>query len=142
MAVVLDNLKQLGFRYATKSGTTIGMSDVKIPENKVKLIKDAEEKAATVKEQYNHGVITEGESYNGVIGVWMEATDLITESISKSLDRYGSIYMMSTSGAKGNISQIRQMAGMPSSPACVKGLVFWSTLSQLMAPVKDWLTPP
>jgi len=112
MAIVLDNLKQLGFRYATKSGTTIGMSDVKVPEDKAKLMEDAEEKAATVKEQYNHGLITEDESYNGIIGVWMETTDLVTESISKSLDRYGSIYMMSTSGAKGNISQIRQMAGM------------------------------
>ena len=112
MAIVLDNLKQLGFRYATKSGTTIGMSDVKVPEDKAKLMEDAEEKAATVKEQYTHGLITEDESYNAIIGVWMETTDLITESISKSLDRYGSIYMMSTSGAKGNISQIRQMAGM------------------------------
>ena len=112
MAIVLDNLKQLGFRYATKSGTTIGMSDVKVPEDKAKLMEDAEKKAATVKEQYNDGLITEDESYNAIIGVWMETTDLITESISKSLDRYGSIYMMSTSGAKGNISQIRQMAGM------------------------------
>ncbi|MDD5590694.1 MAG: DNA-directed RNA polymerase subunit beta' [Dehalococcoidales bacterium] len=112
MAIVLDNLKQLGFRYATQSGTTIGMSDVKIPEEKARLIKDAEEKTVAIKEQYNNGVITEDESYNGVIGVWMETTDLITAAISNSLDRYGSIYMMSTSGAKGNISQIRQMAGM------------------------------
>jgi len=112
LSVVLDNLKRLGFKYATMSGTTIGMSDIKIPEDKAQLIQAAEEKTAATKEQYNQGIITEDESYNTVVNLWMETTDQITESIAKSLDRYGSIYMMSTSGAKGNISQIRQMAGM------------------------------
>ena len=112
LAVVLDAMKNLGFHYATLSGTTIGMSDIKIPKDKEALIKAAEEKTITAKEQYNQGIITEDESYNSVVGTWMNTTELITDSISKSLDRYGSIYMMSTSGAKGNISQIRQMAGM------------------------------
>jgi DNA-directed RNA polymerase subunit beta' len=112
MAVVLDNLKRLGFHYATQSGTTISMSDIEVPPNKPKLIEQAEERAAIIESQYHRGLITEDERYSSVVGVWMETTDQITETISQSLDRYGGIYMMSTSGAKGNISQIRQMAGM------------------------------
>jgi len=112
MAVVLDNLKQLGFHYATKSGTTIAISDIKVPPSKPKLLEEAESKTVTLEEQYHRGLITEDERYDGVIGVWMDITDKITDAISESLDRYGGIYMMATSGAKGNISQIRQMAGM------------------------------
>ncbi|MEJ2047475.1 MAG: DNA-directed RNA polymerase subunit beta', partial [Dehalococcoidia bacterium] len=112
MARVLDNLKQLGFQYATQSGTTISMSDVQVPPSKPKLIEQAEERAAIIESQYHRGLITEDERYSSVVGVWMETTDQITDTISSSLDRYGGIYMMSTSGAKGNISQIRQMAGM------------------------------
>jgi len=112
MAVVLDGLKELGFHYATKSGITIGMSDIKVPQSKPKLIEEAEERATIIENQYHRGLITEDERYSGVVGVWMETTDRITDALAKSLDRYGSVYMMSTSGAKGNISQIRQMAGM------------------------------
>ncbi|MFC1864723.1 DNA-directed RNA polymerase subunit beta' [Chloroflexota bacterium] len=112
MAAVLDNLKQLGFRYATKSGTTIAMSDIQVPSSKAKLLGEAEDKTALIESQYHRGLITEDEKYNGVVGVWTEATEKITDAISESLDRYGSIYMMATSGAKGNISQIRQMAGI------------------------------
>jgi len=112
MAVILDNLKQLGFYYATKSGTTIAMSDIKVPQSKPKLLEEAEERTAIIETQYHRGLITEDERYNGIIEVWTETTDRITDTISKTLDRYGSIYMMATSGAKGNISQIRQMAGM------------------------------
>jgi DNA-directed RNA polymerase subunit beta' len=112
MAVVLDNLKRLGFQYATQSGITISMSDIEVPASKPKLIEQAEERAAIIESQYHRGLITEDERYSSVVGVWMETTDQITETISQSLDRYGGIYIMSTSGAKGNISQIRQMAGM------------------------------
>ena len=112
MAIVLDNLKQLGFKYACQSGISVSMSDVKVPPSKPKLIAGAEERAAIIENQYRRGLITEDERYSSVIGVWMETTDQITDTISQSLDRYGGIYMMATSGAKGNISQIRQMAGM------------------------------
>jgi len=112
VAAVLDNLKQLGFHYATKSGSSIAMSDIKIPRSKLKLLEEADEKAAIIETQYHRGLITEDERYNGVVQAWLEATDRITDAISGSLDRYGSIYMMTTSGAKGNISQIRQMAGL------------------------------
>jgi len=111
-AALLDNLKQLGFHYATKSGTTIAMNDIEVPQSKAKLLQGAEERVAIIESQFNRGLITEDERYNSAISVWMETTDRITDTISDSLDRYGGIYMMATSGAKGNISQIRQMAGM------------------------------
>ena len=112
MAMVLDDLKEMGFRYATKSGTTIAMSDVEVPAVKPKLLKEAEEKAVLIESQYNRGLITEDERYNGVVDVWMGATDRVGEATSASLDPHGGVYMMATSGAKGNITQIRQMAGM------------------------------
>jgi DNA-directed RNA polymerase subunit beta' len=109
---VVDSIKHLGFRYATKSGTTIAMGDIQVPPSKPKLLEEAAERIAIIENQYNKGLITEDEKYNNTIGIWMETTDRITDIISQTLDRYGGIYMMATSGAKGNISQIRQMAGM------------------------------
>ena len=111
-ASVLDRLKQLGFDYATRSGVSIAMNDIEEPPDKHELLKEAEERVSLIDEQFNHGLITEGEKYESVIQVWMETTDKITESISRALDPHGNVYMMATSGAKGNISQIRQMAGM------------------------------
>jgi len=131
-AAVLDNLKQLGFHYATKSGTTIAMGDIEVPQNKPKLISEAEERVNIIENQYRRGLITEDEKYNGTIGVWMEATDKLTDTISQGLDRFGGIYMMATSGAKGNISQIRQMAGM-------KGLMTDPTGRIIDFPIKSSL---
>ncbi|MFC1953120.1 DNA-directed RNA polymerase subunit beta' [Chloroflexota bacterium] len=112
METVLDNLKQLGFQFATKSGTTIAMSDIVVPAKKTALIENAESQTAVIEDQYHRGLITEDERYNGVISVWIDTNDKITDAISESLDPFGSIYMMATSGAKGNMSQISQMAGM------------------------------
>ena len=109
---VLDSIKSLGFHYASRSGITIAMNDIKVPASKPQMLEEAEKRIATIEDQYHRGLITEDERYNGIIGVWMETTDNITNTISSNLDRYGGIYMMATSGAKGNISQIRQMAGM------------------------------
>jgi len=111
-AKVLDNFKQLGFHYATKSGISIAMNDIEVPQSKTKLLEEAEERIAIIDNQYHRGLITEDERYNSIVGAWMETTDRITNTISETLDRFGGIYMMATSGAKGNISQITQMAGM------------------------------
>jgi DNA-directed RNA polymerase subunit beta' len=111
-AGVLDRLKELGFDYATKSGLSIAMDDIEEPPDRVKLLKESDEKVSLIDDQFNRGLITEGEKYESTVQVWMEATDKVTEDISQSLDPYGSVYMMATSGAKGNISQISQMAGM------------------------------
>lgn len=109
---VLDNLKQLGFEFATKSGVTIAAKDIEVPKTKGKILEEGEEKIAVIESQYERGLITEDERYSSAIQVWSETTDKITETVAQSLDRYGGLYMMATSGAKGNISQIRQMAGM------------------------------
>jgi DNA-directed RNA polymerase subunit beta' len=111
-ADVLDSIKRLGFKYATKSGITIAMNDIEIPESKAKLLEEAEERISIIGNQYHKGLITEDERYSSVVSVWMETVDRITNTISDTLDRYGGIHMMATSGAKGNISQISQMAGM------------------------------
>jgi DNA-directed RNA polymerase subunit beta' len=111
-AIVIDNIKDLGFKYATKSGTTIAASDIKVPPEKAQIMEEAEKIVSQIDDQFYRGLITDDESYSSKIQVWTEATDNITDILSQSLDRYGGIYMMATSGAKGNISQIRQMAGM------------------------------
>ncbi len=111
-AAVLDNLKQLGFEYATKSGISIALNDIEEPPGKTKLLKEADRQVKTAEDQFNRGFITEDERYESTVQIWMETSDKIAEDISQSLDRYGGVYMMATSGAKGNISQIAQMAGM------------------------------
>ncbi|MCK4353638.1 MAG: DNA-directed RNA polymerase subunit beta', partial [Dehalococcoidia bacterium] len=111
-ATVLDNLKQLGFDFATKSGISIAMNDIEEPPGKTKLLKEADKLVRVAEDQFNRGFITEDERYENVVQIWMDTTDKVGEDLSQSLDRHGGIYMMATSGAKGNISQIRQMAGM------------------------------
>jgi DNA-directed RNA polymerase subunit beta' len=111
-AGVLDKLKELGFDYATKSGISIAMDDIEESPNRSKLLTESDEQVGLIENQFDHGLITEDERYESTVQVWMEATDKITEDISQALDPHGSIYMMATSGAKGNISQIRQMAGL------------------------------
>ena len=112
MASVLDGLKQLGFKYAMRSGISIAMSDVEVPAAKPKLLEQANERISLIESQHQDGLITDEERYSRVIEVWMQITDSITRAISDSMNRQGSVYMMANSGAKGNVSQIRQMAGM------------------------------
>jgi DNA-directed RNA polymerase subunit beta' len=111
-AEVADRIKQLGFQYATESGITISATDVEVPQAKAQILREAEEQVEQIEQQYHQGLITEGERYNSVVQVWIESTDRITECISNSLDRYGGVSLMAVSGAKGNIAQIRQLAGM------------------------------
>jgi DNA-directed RNA polymerase subunit beta' len=112
MAVVMDKVKETGFLYATRSGTTIAMGDIEVPKAKAKLIAEAEARTIEIEKQYEMGVITDDERYGEVIKVWNETTDKVTDATRKSLDPFSGIYMMMTSGAKGNLVQIRQMAGM------------------------------
>ena len=111
-AIVADNIKGLGFRYATKSGVTISSSDIKTPAAKAGVLKKADEIVSEIEDQFYRGLITDDERYNSIVQVWTQATNEITDIVSQNLDRHGGVYMMATSGAKGNISQIRQMAGM------------------------------
>ena len=111
-AEIADKIKELGFQYATKSGITISIDDLEYPPDKDTILKEAEDLITQSESQYNNGLITEGERYESAVQIWTSATDKMTRSISRSLSNTGNIYMMTTSGAKGNIAQIRQMVGM------------------------------
>ncbi len=111
-AVVADRLKKLGFKYSTKGGISIGVEDVEIPPEKEELLKEADVKVLNIDRQYRRGLLTEAERYRQTINVWEETRNKVSNAVSANLNRFGSLYMMTTSGAKGNIRQISQMSGM------------------------------
>ncbi|MEW6725571.1 DNA-directed RNA polymerase subunit beta' [Desulforudis sp. 1088] len=111
-AEFLDGVKSLGFRFATRAGMTIGVEDIVIPEKKSRILQETEKRVETVEEQFRRGLITADERYRKVIGAWNEATETVTKELLDTLDRFNPVYMMATSGARGNIQQIRQLAGM------------------------------
>ncbi|TCS81556.1 DNA-directed RNA polymerase subunit beta' [Tepidibacillus fermentans] len=122
-SIILDKIKELGFTYSTKAGITISVSDVTVPKEKDQILRDAEEKVQAVLKQYRRGLITEDERYDRVISIWSKAKDQITEVLMNSLDRFNSIYMMANSGARGNVSQITQLAGMRGLMAAPSGRI-------------------
>ena len=109
---LLDGIKKLGFTFATRAGITIGIQDITIPEQKRQILKEAEQQVERVELQYRRGLITDDERYRKVIGIWNEATKNVTDALIETLDKFNPVYMMATSGARGNIQQIRQLAGM------------------------------
>jgi DNA-directed RNA polymerase subunit beta' len=109
---IVDQIKNIGFHYATKSGVTISVSEIKVPQEKAGIISGAEGEVSAINEQYQMGLITEQERYDATVSVWNTATENVTAAIQQRLPEYGSVFLMATSGAKGNIAQIRQMAGM------------------------------
>lgn len=109
---LLDGIKKLGFTFATKAGVTIGVQDITIPEKKKEILEKAEKQVEKVELQYRRGLITEDERYRKVTGVWSEATKNVTDELVGTLGRFNPVYMMANSGARGNIQQIRQLAGM------------------------------
>ena len=111
-AEVVDQIKHMGFEYATQSGITIAVNDLKVPEEKAHLIESAEAEIKVIDEEYESGFITEQERYDATVKVWSRTVEQVKATIEDHLSEYGSVYTMSISGAKGNISQITQMAGM------------------------------
>ena len=111
-AEVVDRIKDVGFHYATRSGVTIAIHEIKVPDEKGKLIDDADRRVGELEEQFQMGLITDDERYHGAVDVWSETTRSIETAISDRLSEYGSLNYMASSGTKGNITQIRQMAGM------------------------------
>src|SRR6478735_1560666 len=115
---VLDQLKNLGFREATRSGTSIGIVDMVIPEEKTEVIAKAYEEVDKVTKQYRNGVITDGERYQKVVDVWTQATDTIANALYRKIEhnegkkKASPLFMMVDSGARGNKSQIKQLGGM------------------------------
>jgi DNA-directed RNA polymerase subunit beta' len=114
----LDELKDLGFRYATLSGLSIGIDDMHIPSSKEQLISSARAQVNEVETQYQDGVITNGERYNKVVDIWAHVTEQIADQMFKELEEgeqggeFNPIFMMADSGARGSKQQIRQLAGM------------------------------
>ncbi len=111
-AAVLDEIKEMGFHYATVGGVSIGIFDMVVPEVKEKLIAVAEERVEFINKQYQLGLLNENGRYEAVVGIWRKTTDDITEALKERLGIYNPIYMMSQSGARGNIDQIKQLAGI------------------------------
>ncbi len=111
-AEVLDVIKALGFKYATRAAITVAVSDAVIPPEKAKLIKEAEEKILGIAARYNRGYISDDERYELVIKTWNETTELVAKALEANLDHNNPIFMMADSEARGSKSQIRQLAGM------------------------------
>ena len=123
-AEALDNIKDMGFHYASKSGITIAISDVEVPTEKQDIIVNAESQIAELDDMYMDGLVTDDDRYQGTVNIWTEANNDLTAAVENNLNKYGGgsrstmgnagigLYMMATSGAKGNIAQIKQMAGM------------------------------
>jgi DNA-directed RNA polymerase subunit beta' len=115
---MLDEVKETGFRYATRAGLSIGIDDMVIPEHKKGLVKDAEKQVIAVQQQYLDGAITNGERYNKVIEIWSNVTEKVADEMfnnMQELDKVGQlnpIYVMADSGARGSKQQIRQLSGM------------------------------
>ena len=113
-AELADEIKRLGFSYATKAGTTIAISDVKVPAGQAeRCLTKADAKIAELEEQYREGLITDNERYQQTVDAWNEATENVTKMVQATLDPYGSIYTIAKSGAtKAKFQQIRQLSGM------------------------------
>jgi len=113
---MLDAVKELGFRYATKFGATIGLDDIIVPDSKPKMLDAANKDVESIQSQYQQGHITNEERYNRVVEVWSKTNEDLTNVMMKDLQTdnqgFNPVYMMANSGARGSRSQIRQLAGM------------------------------
>jgi DNA-directed RNA polymerase subunit beta' len=115
---MLDEIKSLGFKYATRAGLSIGIDDMVIPDNKKTLVKDADKQVINVQQQYLDGAITNGERYNKVIEIWSAITEKVADEMFNQMQRrdkegqLNPIYVMADSGARGSKQQIRQLSGM------------------------------
>jgi DNA-directed RNA polymerase subunit beta' len=116
--IMLDKLKELGFREATKSGVSIGIDDMIVPKERDEQIEAAHRQIKEVEKQYRKGVITPGERYNKIVDIWTHCTDQISAVMFKTLEQnqgkkeYNPVYLMVDSGARGNKQQVRQLAGL------------------------------
>ena len=111
-AEVLDYIKATGYKYSTKGAITVSVADVAVPEAKKDILEKAEDDVENILKQFKRGLITESERYDAVIKVWEKATSDVTEAMKANFDELNPIYMMAQSGARGNMNQLRQIAGM------------------------------
>ena len=109
---VLDAIKDLGFKYATIGSVTTSVFDMHIPQEKFKILDDAEAEVVKIDKLYDRGFVTEDERYNAVIKIWSKANEQVTAALQRTLDAYNPINLMAASGARGSIKQIAQLSGM------------------------------
>ena len=109
---VLDAVKAQGYKYSTRGALTVAVCDAAIPPEKPALIAEAEKKVDQITELYNEGLMSNDDRYRDVIQTWNDTTDKVTKALNANMDEFNPIYMMSDSGARGSINQIRQLAGM------------------------------
>jgi len=129
-AQVLDDIKAMGYKYSTRAAISISISDVTIPDEKYTFVAEAEKKVAAIHKHFMRGQLTEEERYNNVIKIWEQTTKDIVAALQGRFDRYNPIKMMSDSGARGNMTQMRQLAGM-------RGLMFATNGRTMEIPIKS-----
>ncbi|GHU83369.1 DNA-directed RNA polymerase subunit beta' [Clostridia bacterium] len=128
-AVVLDNIKSLGFKYSTKGAITVAVCDAAIPPAKKEILAIAEDKKDIITQQYRDGLISNEERYNSVLKIWEKSTNDVTTALQANLGKFNPIFMMADSGARGSMSQIRQLAGM-------RGLIANTSGKTIEIPIK------
>ena len=111
-SVVLDHIKAQGYKYSTKGAITVAVCDAVIPPQKKAIIAEAEKEVDVIRDEFMMGLRSNEERYEEVLRIWEKATNDVTDALQKNLDRYNPIFMMADSGARGSMSQIRQLAGM------------------------------
>jgi DNA-directed RNA polymerase subunit beta' len=126
---LLDDIKKLGFEFATIGGISIGIDDLKIPLAKQEVLKEARAEVAKIEDQYRKGIITDKERYNKVIDVWTHATDKVSDHLFNEMDPFNPIFMMADSGARGSRLQVRQLAGMRGLMAKPSGEIIESPIT-------------
>ena len=129
-AEVLDYIKSTGFKYSTLAGVTFSAADVKVPAAKADILAKSGEQVEQIRKQFKRGLITDEERYNAVINVWDKATNEVTEAMKENFDDLNPIFMMVQSGARGNMNQLRQIAGM-------RGLMASTTGRAVEIPIKS-----
>ena len=129
-AVLLDYIKSTGYKYCTTAGMTISIDDVRVPDEKYMLLEEGQQAVDNITKQYQRGLITDNERYNEVIKVWENTTNKVADAMQANFDELNPVYMMSTSGARGNISQLKQVAGM-------RGLMASTTGKTVEIPIKS-----
>ena len=129
-AAVLDNIKEMGYKYSTRSSLSISVYDMTIPPAKKQLLAEANAKVDEITERFEWGELSDEERYKQVIDVWDKTTDAVTDALIKNLDSYNSLNMICTSGARGSMKQMRQLAGM-------RGLMFATNGRTIEIPIKS-----
>lgn len=117
----LDAIKQTGFKYCTRSGLTIGIDDIDVPPEKAMILSSVEKKIERIEDYYKQGLITESERHQTLIQIWSQANESVASAMEKNFNKFNPVYMMATCGARGNIKQLRQLAGMRGLVANARG---------------------